>query len=534
MDAKPDDKSPAGTPPAPPDPDGSPAAPPGGGEAAPAEAHEDHPNTALPIPKWFYWILAALGCYILYRVNDVLMPFIVSFVVAYFLDPFVDYLERRGNRRIAAILKVYLLCFLIIALFFLLVVPPVFRQMRQIERNISRYLDTVHEEGEEEYNRHLQDGPQGTPQVIPPPLLTSSPAYPTAAPPAGSQPSASTGSLPVPSLDQGSPSPSPASMAPLPSSKPASEPLSKFRTLSDEEIKEKQKENMLIENLSFFWLGLTKRYPVLREHFGDEKSVVKYLQAKQEEIAGYSVRILSGISNWALSSLSHVIALVLVPILTFYFLCVIDPLKERLLFLIGHKHYKRELIQVSHEINVMLVNYLKGQVVVSFLVGVTITIGASLVSLFFHTKYSLLLGCLTGVTCIIPYFGAVVSTLMAFLIGLFTASHSHLLAALFMVGMMLLVNQLFDNVITPRIVGEQVGLHPLWTLFALLAGGKLLGFLGMLIAVPIAASIKICLIRIFPRLVEPVTDDDDGRPEGPAPPDASTGEKCMKKEKEES
>ena len=70
-------------------------------------------------------------------------------------------------------------------------------------------------------------------------------------------------------------------------------------------------------------------------------------------------------------------------------------------------------------------------------------------------------------------------------------------------GTLLLLNQVFDNLIMPRVVGGGVGLHPVIALFALLLGGQLFGLWGMLLSVPIAASIQVVLYRLFPRLSTP-------------------------------
>jgi predicted PurR-regulated permease PerM len=263
-------------------------------------------------------------------------------------------------------------------------------------------------------------------------------------------------------------------------------------------------DNALTDEMGIFWLGLTKSFPWLKEHFGDDKVVIGFLKSKQEEIGSIVLKVLGSFGNRAASSLSILFLFVLVPLLTFYFLCVIDDLRERILFLIPDQDHKEEIVSMGEEINVMLVKYLKGQIYVCVLVGIAITIGAFIISQFFHTKYGMLLGFVTGLTSIVPYFGAIISMTFGILIGLFTATHDPILAAVAILVMMLLVNQLFDNVITPRIVGEQVGLHPLWTFFALLAGSKILGLAGMLVAVPIAATIKIFMIRLFPQLVAPL------------------------------
>lgn len=432
----------------------------------------------LRMPNWFYWGIALAGAYIIYRTSEVLVPFILSFVLAYILDPIVDAYERKGVKREHAIALVFVIVLIALILFIAIILPPVVRQMRQVEAGASKYLREVHHQGERELIKQQDD------QEVPSP----SPSVPAGVTPT-IQPSESpaVGTSETPAAFTSSPTPSPG-------------------TLSNEGPA--PKEGAYIDSISVFWLGLITRYPILKEHIGDEKTVRKIIAEREKEIASYSVKILGGISTWALSSLSNLMFIILVPLLTFYFLCVIDPLKDRILFLITDEEKKREVMTISSEINVMLGNYLKGQLTVSFLVGFSVATVAFLLSLVFHTKYSLLLGFLTGVTCIIPYFGAILSTTVAILIGLLTATTNPLLAALVFPACLLAINQLFDNFITPRIVGEQVGLHPLWTLFALLAGGKLFGVAGMIIAVPIAATIKICLIRLFPRLIEPIPHEE--------------------------
>jgi hypothetical protein len=99
---------------------------------------------------------------------------------------------------------------------------------------------------------------------------------------------------------------------------------------------------------------------------------------------------------------------------------------------------------------------------------------------------------------LVPWLGASLTNLTAVIICYVTAAHDPVLAAVCALVAMSSINFLCDNIITPRIVGREVGLHPLVIIFALLAGFQLLGIVGMIVATPMAASIKIILSRWLP------------------------------------
>jgi len=453
-------------------------------------------DKGIRLPVWFYWILAAVGCYIAYRVKEVFLPFILSFVVGYILDPFVGALEKKGIPRAHAVVRVFLIVFLLFLLFIVLIVPPVVKQVHQLEHNIGRYLAEVQREGMRQYDRQTRG--QGGAQTTPSP--SAAPTYMDASPSPG-------GSVTAPGL------PLPAGVT-KPDSGATDGQADAVSNGGD------KKDNEFVMQASILYLGLINRYPVLKQHFGDEQALIDTIKSKQEQIGQVTLKVLSSVSNWLIGSLSHFVFVILVPIMTFYFLCVIDPLKERIMYLIKDEAHKKEVLHMSSEINVMLVRYLKGQIMVSALFGFSVMIVAYIVSFIFHTKYALLLGCIAGVMSVVPYFGMAITMTSGTLITFFTATTNPILAAIVILVTIVIVNQIFDNFISPRIVGEQVGLHPLWTLFALLAGGKLFGVMGMLIAVPIAATIKIFLIRLFPDLVEPIPESTFAPPGAKAVPES--------------
>jgi len=150
-----------------------------------------------------------------------------------------------------------------------------------------------------------------------------------------------------------------------------------------------------------------------------------------------------------------------------------------------HSLYRRAL----DEINRTLSGFLRGQALVCLCLGLIYGIGLTLVGL----HYGATIGIIAGVLSFIPYvgssFGLIVSMLLAF-VQFEAASDILMVFGVFLTG-----QALEGYVLTPKLVGDRVGLHPVWILFALFAGGSLFGFLGILIAVPAAAIIGV-LVRL--------------------------------------
>lgn len=137
------------------------------------------------------------------------------------------------------------------------------------------------------------------------------------------------------------------------------------------------------------------------------------------------------------------------------------------------------------QIDRKLSGFIRGQVIVSLLLGILYAVVLTLAGL----KFGFLIGLMAGVLSIIPLVGSTTGLVVSVLVAWFQSGdigYVGIIAAIFLVGQLL-----EGNVITPRIMGQSVGLHPLWILFALLAGGALFGIVGMLLAVPVAAVIGV-------------------------------------------
>jgi len=137
------------------------------------------------------------------------------------------------------------------------------------------------------------------------------------------------------------------------------------------------------------------------------------------------------------------------------------------------------------EIISVVTGYLRAQALSSLLVGLILTAGL----LFLKVDLAILIGVLSGIFNIIPYFGPVLGAFPAVLL----AAQVSLWKALYVVLLFLVVNQLESIVIFPRIIGGKVGLHPLGVIFLVLIGGELFGFGGIVFAVPIGAILQVIL-----------------------------------------
>ena len=187
-------------------------------------------------------------------------------------------------------------------------------------------------------------------------------------------------------------------------------------------------------------------------------------------------------------------------LVAFHFMLIIDPLRETVQRVFLSPRQSEDMDVIVVRVNRMLGAYVRGMAVVSILVGIATALALSGLGLCFGTRYALLIGLLAGLTYAVPWIGQTASAGTAFFFGLVTADHHALLAAVVCGVVVIAINQLSDNVLMPRIVGEQVGLHPLLILFAMMAGFQLFGLIGIVIAVPTAASLRIAILRWIPLL----------------------------------
>jgi predicted PurR-regulated permease PerM len=196
---------------------------------------------------------------------------------------------------------------------------------------------------------------------------------------------------------------------------------------------------------------------------------------------------LEKLSDYLLAFFSHALALLLVPLFAFYFLRDHERIKGRFLGLIPAPYQKR-VEDALIEINLTLGAYLRGIFLLSLSVGVLMYLGLLLLGV----DFALFLGLVNALTNIIPYFGPFIGALPVVLIALFQGPSM----VWKVVVLVVIVQQVENQFITPEVLGRNLGFHPLTIIFAILLGGSHFGFLGLILTVPFIAIIRI-IFRYF-------------------------------------
>jgi len=180
--------------------------------------------------------------------------------------------------------------------------------------------------------------------------------------------------------------------------------------------------------------------------------------------------------------------LVVTPVVAFYMLVDWDRMVRTVDSWMPMSH--RDTIRdISRDIDRAIAGFVRGQTLVCLVLGVLYAAALSAVGL----NFGLLIGLLSGLISFIPYVGSVTGFVLATVIAVaqFWPEWIWIVAviAIFLIGQFI-----EGNILVPKLVGESIGLHPLWLMFALLAFGYLFGFLGLLLAVPLAAAVGV-LVR---------------------------------------
>ena len=152
------------------------------------------------------------------------------------------------------------------------------------------------------------------------------------------------------------------------------------------------------------------------------------------------------------------------------------------------RDHASEIRKLASEIDRTLASFIRGQGTVCLILGTYYALGLGLIGL----NFGLVLGFIAGLVSFIPYVGALIGGSLALGLALFQFWGQWVWIGA--VGVIFLIGQMAEgNILTPKLVGESVGLHPVWLLFALSVFGAIFGFLGLLVAVPMAAMIGVVI-----------------------------------------
>ncbi|MEY4982065.1 MAG: hypothetical protein RIR62_331 [Pseudomonadota bacterium] len=227
---------------------------------------------------------------------------------------------------------------------------------------------------------------------------------------------------------------------------------------------------------------LIERFPELTDNTSTmRQTLAQIAQAIQSKGGALAETLLSS----AMSLVSAVVFIVVVPVVAFYMLLDWDHMLARIDSLLPRDHAP-VIRRLGREIDAVLAGFVRGQLSVCLLLGTFYAVALMVAGL----QFGLVVGAIAGAITFIPYVGSIVGGALAIGLALFQFWGDWLsiglIAAIFAFGQFI-----EGNVLTPKLVGGSVGLHPIWLLFALSAFGSLFGFVGMLVAVPVAAAIGV-------------------------------------------
>jgi len=228
------------------------------------------------------------------------------------------------------------------------------------------------------------------------------------------------------------------------------------------------------------WLG--EKFPQM---LVEDSMLRRGLLALQNMLKDQGIVLVNGVLNSSLAVVDFLILLVVTPVVSFYLLLDWDRLVAKVDSFLPREHLVT-IRRLARNIDRVLAGFVRGQITVSSILGSFYAISLVLIGL----QFGAVIGLVAGLISFIPFVGSIIGGGLSIGVAIFQFWDDPIwigvVAAVFAVGQFV-----EGNVLSPKLVGGSVGLHPVWLMFSLSAFGALLGFVGLLIAVPVSASIGV-------------------------------------------
>ncbi len=244
----------------------------------------------------------------------------------------------------------------------------------------------------------------------------------------------------------------------------------------------------LPEYIEKFWALIAPVTAMLDEYIGgdDKKDIETLLRENAGSATKAAQFIVQKLAAGSQAVMDVISVIVFMPIVAFFMMAE-WPKVTKWVHDLMPRHSEEVIVGLVKQIDEKLSGFVRGQLSVALFLGVAYAVALTIAGL----KYGFLIGIMSGFLSVIPMVGSAVGLIVSIAVAWFQMgdiTFVAIIAAIFIGGQVI-----EGNFLTPKLVGDSVGLHPLWVFFALLAGGSLLGVLGMFLAVPVAAVIGVLL-----------------------------------------
>lgn len=223
--------------------------------------------------------------------------------------------------------------------------------------------------------------------------------------------------------------------------------------------------------------------------------IVAMLKSHWQQAGGVAATVIAQVSQSGLAIIGWIMNLLLVPVVTFYFLRDWDTMILRVRELLPRTVESR-VVEIARQSDEVLSAFLRGQILVMVALGLIYSIGLWMAGL----KLAFLIGMGAGLLSFVPYLGGILGVGGAVIAAL--VEHRDLIHVVYVLIVFGVGQTLEGFVLTPWLVGDRIGLHPVAVIFAILAGGQLFGFIGVLLALPLAAVLLVILRHVHQHYVE--------------------------------
>lgn len=212
--------------------------------------------------------------------------------------------------------------------------------------------------------------------------------------------------------------------------------------------------------------------------------ILNEIEDGTEAVQDLLVKVLENGLNIIMDIVRIIVDFTIAMVITYYIIKDGDKFRDYILFLLP-RGWRAGAIDLGKKISRILAGFIQGQLMTALIVGVLETIGLMLVGM----KYPLVLGMIGGLANIIPYFGPYIGAIPAIAIALTISP----LKVAWVAGVFILIQQIDNNFISPKMIEGKLSLHPVATILAVLVGGEFFGITGMLLAVPVMAILRVLI-----------------------------------------